>query len=97
MEKLTLTELGQWVESNLKFDSIDLTALEQYHIVSCLSHLQRWYYDGSPIGDFLTAVVKDKFTDACCQADATNQKALVIYAKFCYNKLPGGYREKANV
>ena len=87
-----------WVIQNAVglMPDIPLTIDEIDHISMCLDHLTKWYYKDHPIEDFLTAVVKNDFSEACFQADDTNRKALYLYALFLANKLPGDWRIKAN-
>ena len=75
-------------EIPLSFDELD-------HISMCMEHIYRWYYEGYPIGSFLTAVVRNDFGEACFKADDTNRKALYLYALFLANKIPFDYRKKA--
>jgi len=60
-----------------------------------MHHIYRWYHKDYPIGDFLTAVVRNDFTEACFQADDINRKAFYLYALFLANKIPMDYRMKA--
>ena len=95
MEQL---DIRQWVESNAKALMVetDFTDKELDHISMCMHHIYRWYYEDYPIGDFLTAVVRDKFSVACFKADDINRKALYLYALFLANKIGYDYRKKAN-
>jgi len=90
-------EIHEWVEINAKgrLPNTPFTQLELGHITECLEHLYHWYHNGLPVEDFLQAVLLNDFNNACCLADSTNVKALVIYALFIYNRLPSGYRAKA--
>ena len=92
------SDIRQWVESNAKglMVEIDFTDRELDHIAMCLHHIYRWYHEGYPLGDFLTAVVQDKFAEACFRADDINRKAFYLYALFLANKIGYDYREKAN-
>ena len=91
-------DIRSWVQDNaeglmpeMKFSSDDLD-----HIAMCMDHIRRWYYEDYPIGRFLTAVVRNDFSEACFQADSVNKRALYLYALFLANKLPLDYRRKAN-
>ena len=86
------SEIRQWVEENARGL---FTAQELDHIVMCMHHIYCWYYEGYPIGDFLTAVVRNDFCEACYQADDINRKELYLYAIFLANKIPFDYRKKA--
>jgi len=90
-------QIRLWVEQNAKglMSQIPLDAKEIDHIAYCMEHIDRWYHEGYPVGDFLSAVVKDNFSEACFQADDINRKALYLYALFMANKIPGDYRKKA--
>tara|TARA_Y100000310_G_scaffold246164_2_gene251297 strand:- start:1685 stop:1945 length:261 start_codon:yes stop_codon:yes gene_type:complete len=76
------------VETNFTTEELD-------HIARCMYHIHRWYHEDYPLGDFLTAVVQDKLTEACFRADDINRKALYLYALFLVNKINYDYREKA--
>ena len=91
------SEIRQWVEDNAKglMSDIPLEPEELDHVAMCMHHIWRWYSEGYPIGDFLTAVVKDQFSEACIRADDVNRKALYLYAMFCLNKIGYDYRDKA--
>jgi len=91
-------QIKDWVKINASglMPDIPLQENEIEHITMCLDHLVKWYYEDYPIGNFLTAVVKNDFTEACFQADGTNRKSLYLYALFLANKLPFDYRIKAN-
>ena len=78
---------GLMPEATFSGDDLD-------HIAMCLDHIYRWYYEDYPIGDFLTAVVRNDFCEACYYADDVNRKALYLYAIFLANKLPFDYRKK---
>jgi len=91
-------DIRQWVEQNAndlmpeaRFSHDDLN-----HIAMCLDHIYRWYHESYPIGDFLTAVVRNDFCESCYHADNVNRKALYLYAIFLENKIPFDYRKKAN-
>lgn len=91
------SDIRQWVEANAKglMPDTELASEELDHIAKCIHHICKWYYEGYPIGNFLTAVVRNNFSEACFQADGTNRKALYLYALFLANKIPLDYRTKA--
>jgi len=60
-----------------------------------MEHIIKWYYEGYPLGGFLTAVVKNDLTEAVFQADCINIKALKLYAWFLTWNLPADWTEKA--
>jgi len=64
------------------------------HIVHCLHDICLWYDEGRPLGDFLTAVLKNNFMEARGRADDVNGKVLHLYAKFIYNNLPMDYKQR---
>ena len=91
-------DIRQWTEQNASglmleasFSPDDLD-----HIAMCLDHISRWYHEGYPLGDFLTAVVRNDFCEACYHADDVNRKALFLYAIFLANNIPSDYSKKAN-
>ena len=90
-------EIRKWVEDNATglMSDIPLTPDELDHVAMCMSHIWEWYFKGRPLGDFLTAVVRDQFSRACITADDVNRKALYLYAMFCLNKIGYDYRDKA--
>ena len=91
------SDIRQWVEQNANglMPRICFTPDELDHIAMCMHHIYRWYHEGYPIGDFLTAVVRNDFCEACYHADDVNRKALYLYAIFLANKIPFDYRKKA--
>ena len=90
------SEIREWAEECAGMTpETQFTDDELDHVAMCLHHIDRWYHEGYPIGDFLTAVVRDEFVNACCLADDTNRKALYIYALFVHNKLGDDYKKKA--
>lgn len=95
---MTRTEIDKWVVSNASglMPDTPFTLDEIDHIATCMEHIYLWYHKDYPIGDFLTAVVRNDFSEACFQADDPNRKALYLYALFLANKLPLDYRKKAN-
>jgi len=94
---LTQDDIQKWVEQNARglMPETQFTDDEIGHIAMCMHHIYRWYHEGYPIGDFLTAVVRNDFSNACFNADDTNRKALYLYALFLANKIGGDYRQKA--
>lgn len=91
-------DFRQWVETNAN-GLMPETALcpdEIDHIAMCMEHIYLWYHRDYPIGDFLTAVVRNDFSEACFQADGINRRGLYLYALFLTNKIPLDYRKKAN-
>lgn len=90
-------DIKKWVESNATnlMPEIPLEPDEIEHISMCMEHICKWYFDDYPIGNFLTAVVRNDFSEACFRADDINRKALYLYALFLANKLPFDYRKKA--
>ena len=90
-------DIRTWLERNATMmPETRFTADDLDHVAECMEHLVRWYFEDYPLGDFLTAVVKNNFTEACFRADEPNRKALYLYALFLYNKMPAEWREKAN-
>jgi len=91
------TDIRQWVAENAEglMPKIPFTLDELDHIAMCMHHIYKWYREAYPLGDFLTAVVRNDFSEACFQADDANRKALYLYALFLSNKLPLDYRKKA--
>lgn len=89
--------IRQWVEQNAKglMPEMGFIPEELDHVAMCLHHIYRWYHEGYPIGDFLTSIVQNDFSEACFHADDINKKALYLYALFLANKIPFDYREKA--
>uniref|UniRef100_A0A6M3LNZ9 Uncharacterized protein n=1 Tax=viral metagenome TaxID=1070528 RepID=A0A6M3LNZ9_9ZZZZ len=91
------SDIRKWVEDNAKYNEIllRLTSDELDHIAMCMHHIYRWCEEDYPIGGFLTAVVRNDFTETCFKADDVNRKALYLYALFLANKIPFDYRKKA--
>ncbi len=91
------SDIRQWVEANAKglMPDTAFTLDELGHIAMCMHHIWQWYFEGRPLGDFLTAVVRDEFSRACLLADDINRKALYLYALFLANKVGYDYRDKA--
>jgi len=50
----------------------------------------RFYENGIPPGDFLTAVIDNDLKEAVNRADSTNVDALKAYVMWFYNQAPGG-------
>jgi len=96
-DKMNESDIRQWVEQNAEglMPETQFTLGELDHIAMCMHHIYRWYHEDYPIGDFLTAVVRNDLCEACYKADDMNRKALYLYALFLANKLPFDYREKS--
>ena len=96
--KLEENAIRDWVEQNARglMPETQFTDDELAHIAMYMYHVYRWYHEGYPLGGFLTAIVQDKFTEACFRADDINRKALYLYALFLANKIGYDYRKKAN-
>lgn len=92
-------DINNWVEQNATglMPETGFTPDEIDHISMCMEHILKWYYEGYPLGHFLTAIVGNDFCEACFKADGTNRKALYLYALFLANKIPFDYRDKAKV
>ncbi|KKN03093.1 hypothetical protein LCGC14_1111200 [marine sediment metagenome] len=90
------SEVRAWLQDNATMQpNIELAPAELDHIAMCMHHIWQWYFEGRPLGDFLTAVVQDKFAEACVRADDVNRKAFYLYALFLANKIGFNYRDKA--
>ncbi len=50
----------------------------------------RYFDDGIPPGDFLSAVLCNDLREACARADETNRYLLFDYIKFFYSYAPSG-------
>lgn len=89
--------IEDWVKQNAEglMPEMPLTSDEISHISMCMEHILKWYHEGYPLGDFLTAIVRNDFKLACVKADSANRKALYLYALFLYNKLDADYLTKA--
>ena len=87
------SDIRKYVEDN---DEVGLTPDELDHVAMCCEHISRWYYEGYPLGGFLTAVVRNDLIQTVFQADDVNIKALKIYAYFLTWNLPSDWRKKAN-
>ncbi len=90
---MKLEEIREYVENNK--DDSDLAPNELDHVAMCMEHICKWYYEDYPLGSFLTAVVRNDLINAVLQADATNLKALKLYAWFLTWNLPSDWRKKA--
>lgn len=90
-------DIKVWVTQNAVglMPEMHFTQDELDHMAMCMHHIYKWYHEGYPIGDFLTAVVRNDFSDACFQADDINRKALYLYALFLANKIPLDYKRQA--
>ena len=85
-------EIREYAERN---NESWLTPNELDHVATCMEHIQRWYYEGYPLGGFLTAVVRNDLLEACFRADDINIRALKLYAYFLTWNLPADWRQKA--
>jgi len=92
-------EIRDWVKDNAYglMPTVDFNDEDFDHIAMCMEHISLWYFEGYPIGDFLTAVVRNDFMNASLLADNVNQKSLYLYALFMANKIPADYRTKAGL
>ena len=90
-------DIEKWVESNSVglMPETPLGFEEIKHVSMCMEHIYKWYTEDYPLGNFLTAVVRNDFCEACFKADGVNRKALYLYALFLANKIGYDYREKA--
>jgi len=61
---------------------------------STIEGLRNWVMYGTPTGEFLSAVLDDKLTDAVCRADKNNLSALKAIVLFIYNCLPAGCKNR---
>lgn len=50
--------------------------------------ITQWITIGQPAGDFLMAVFRNDFFEACLQADDTNVLLLSVYATFLHQHAP---------
>ena len=93
---LTDVEIKQWVVSAIAMNlpAVPFTEEDTDHITLCLSHLQRRYWEGFPVGDFLQAILRNDLAEACNRADDANLKGLALYPAFMRNHLPGDWRTK---
>ena len=90
---MNYTEIRKYAEDN---NEPNLTSEELDHVAMCMEHIQKWYYENYPLGDFLTAVVHNNLTEAVFTADDVNLKALKLYAWFLTWNIPADWRMKAN-
>ena len=93
------SEIRDWLERNANNLMLETSFApeELDHIAMCMHHIYKWYHEGYPIGDFLTAVVRNNLGESCVRADDTNRKALYLYVLFLANKIPEDYKKKALV
>lgn len=91
-------EVRQWLKRNADnlTPEIPLDTTELDHVAKCMHHIWQWYFEDRPLGDFLTAVVKDEFAEACIKADDANRKSLYLYALFLHHHIGYDYRDKAS-
>lgn len=94
------SQIREWLERELPEKTREERNMKEEdlnEIERLLKDLNDWYYDPvhTSLGHFLTYVVKNDFVNASCQADSTNVKALDVYARFVYNRLPKDWRSKA--
>jgi len=86
--------MEEWIVQNSSerptIDEID-------HIIDCFETIYNWYEKFYSPGGFITAVLKNNFTEACLRADDINRKNLYLYALFLYWHLPHNYRDKTNM
>ena len=87
------TEIREYVERNNK---LGLSPDELDHVALCCDRITKWYYEDYPLGDFLTAIVRNDLMEACFKADDVNIRALKLYAWFLTWNLPADWRQKAN-
>jgi len=88
---MELQEIREYLERN---NEPNLTPDELDHVAMCCDHIMKWYYDGYPLGHFLTAVVRNNLIEATLQADDINIRALKLYAWFLTWNLPADWRAK---
>jgi len=95
----TLEEIEEWLRTELtpdKREKRNITDEDMQQILRCLHSIAKWYWTGEEVlGHFLTYVVQNDFIKASTQADGSNVKALDVYARFLYNRLPSDWRLKA--
>ena len=94
---MSTDEIRKWIEQEQQYSPTlcRLSLVEVIHVAVCMTNILKFYYEGYPLGSFLTAVVHNNFINACCLADDINVRALPLYARFLYNKVPSGYMQKA--
>ena len=86
------TEIRAYIERNGK--ELNLSAEEKDHIAECLLHLWRWYKEDYPVGEFISAVIRNDFKAAVALADETNRRALILYVWYPYSEMPDGWAKK---
>ena len=91
---MTLVEIRKYAEDN---NEPNLTSNELDHVAMCMEHLQKWYHEDYPLGNFLTAIVNNDLRNAVFQADDINIKALKLYVWFLTWNLPSDWRKKAQL
>ena len=89
---MTYEEIRQYVEDN---NEPGLNSNELDHVVMCMEHISKWYYEDYPLGGFLTAIVRNDLLNAVFQADDINIRALKLYAWFLTWNLPDDWLLKA--
>lgn len=50
--------------------------------------MDEYLESGGPLGDFLTAVFSNNFSEACFHADPENAAIIRVYAFYLYNEAP---------
>jgi len=88
---MELQEIREYLARN---NEPNLTSEELDHVAMCCDHITKWYYEGYPVGDFLTAVVRNDLIEAVFQADDVNIRALKLYAWFLTWNLPADWRTR---
>ena len=62
---------------------------QQFHIPDrMMGAVRRYIEDGTPPGDFLTAVIRNDLKEACGRADEENIGNLPAYVAYFYNEAP---------
>lgn len=56
----------------------------------CWAGIQAYVLTGRPVGDFLTALLRNDLKAACMHADGYNQRVLFQWGSFLYRWMPGG-------
>lgn len=92
---MNYAEIRKYAEDNDNNEP-HLTPEELDHVAMCMEHIQKWYYEDYPLGDFLTAIVGNDLLGAVFYADGVNLKALKLYAWFLTWNLPGDWRQKGH-
>ena len=57
--------------------------------IEMLDALRRYLFEGSPPGDFLSAVLSNDLREAVGRADDDNIRAIPAYIALLYNEAPG--------